>query len=55
MGYFQAAREGGYAVGAFIADALDTMEAVADACEQAGLPAVMMAGMATVRFLGPER
>lgn len=55
MHYFQAAREGGYAVGAFIADALDTMEAVADACAAAGLPAVMMAGMATVRFLGPER
>ncbi|WP_297716323.1 class II fructose-bisphosphate aldolase [Intestinimonas sp.] len=55
MHYFQAARTGGYAVGAFIADTLDTMEAVADACAQAGLPAVMMAGMATVRFLGPER
>lgn len=55
MHYFQAARAGGYAVGAFIADTLDTMEAVADACSQAGLPAVMMAGMATVRFLGPER
>ena len=55
MHYFQAARTGGYAVGAYIADTLDTMEAVADACAQAGLPAVMMAGMATVRFLGPER
>ena len=27
MNYFQQARQSGYAVGAFIADALDTMEA----------------------------
>lgn len=55
MNYLQAARAGGYAVGAFIVDSLDAMEGVAAACGRAGLPAVMMAGMNTARFLGPER
>ena len=55
MSYLRAARAGGYAVGAFIVDSLDAMEGVAAACARAGLPAVMMAGMSTVRFLGPER
>lgn len=55
MNFLRRARAEHYAVGAFIADTLDTMEGVAQASAQAGLPVMMMAGMNTVRFLGPGR
>lgn len=55
MDYLCAARQGGYAVGAYIADTPEAMEGVVDACEEAGLPALLMAGMSCVRRWGPER